>query len=75
MNMEKNIIFKIIKEFILTEVEVNENSDFYYDLGLSSLDMINLIFKIEKELNVNIRLENLFGVRTVGEFINAINNV
>ncbi len=73
--MEKNIIFKIIKEFILTEVEVNENSDFYYDLGLSSLDMINLIFKIEKELNVNIRLENLFGVRTVGEFINAINNV
>ena len=75
MNMEKNIIFKIIKEFILTKVEVNENSDFYYDLGLSSLDMINLIFKIENELNVNIRLENLFGVRTVGEFINAINNV
>lgn len=73
--MEKNIIFKIIKEFILTKVEVNENSDFYYDLGLSSLDMINLIFKIENELNVNIRLENLFGVRTVGEFINAINNV
>lgn len=73
--MEKKIIFEIIKEFILTEVEVNENSDFYYDLGLSSLDMINLIFKIEKELNVNIRLENLFGVRTVGEFINAINKV
>ena len=38
--------------------EINPNSDFFFDLGGSSLEYFELISKINDEFNINIQFEN-----------------
>ena len=70
--MEDKII-ALIRQRIEDDVEITENSDFFNDLGLSSLDMATLVFSIEDETGVQINVMDLIGIKTVGELIRKIN--
>ena len=70
--MEDKII-ALIRQRIQDDVEITENSDFFNDLGLSSLDMATLVFSIEDEIGVQINVMDLIGIKTVGELIQKIN--
>ena len=70
--MEDKII-ALIRQRIENDVEITENSDFFNDLGLSSLDMATLVFSIEDEIGVQINVMDLIGIKTVGELIQKIN--
>ena len=70
--MEDKII-ALIRQRIEDDVEITENSDFFNDLGLSSLDMATLVFSIEDEIGVQINVMDLIGIKTVGELIQKIN--
>jgi len=70
--MEDKII-ALIRQRLEEDVEINENSDFFNDLGLSSLDMATLVFSMEDEIGVKINVMDLIGIKTVGELIQRIN--
>lgn len=70
--MEDKII-ALIRQRLEEDVAVNENSDFFNDLGLSSLDMAILFFSMEDEIGVKINVMDLIGIKTVGELIQRIN--
>ena len=69
----KDKIITLIHQRLKTDAEITENSDFFYDLGLSSLDMAMLIFSIEDEMNMQINVMDLVGIKTVGGLIQKIN--
>ena len=71
--MEDKII-ALIRQRLEEDVEITENSDFFNDLGLSSLDMATLFFSIEDEIGVQINVMDLIGIKKVGELIQKINN-
>ena len=70
--MEDKII-ALIRQRLEGDVEITENSDFFNDLGLSSLDMATLVFSIEDEIGVQINVMDLIGIKKVGELIQKIN--
>ena len=70
--MEDKII-ALIRQRLEEDVEINENSDFFNDLGLSSLDMATLVFSMEDEIGVKINVMDLIGLKSVGELIQRIN--
>ncbi len=70
--MEDKII-ALIRQRLEDDVEITESSNFFNDLGLSSLDMVTLLFSIEDEIGVQINLMDLTGIKTVGELIQKIN--
>ena len=69
----KDKIITLIHQRLKTDAEITDNSDFFYDLGLSSLDMAMLIFSIEDEMNMQINVMDLVGIKTVGGLIQKIN--
>lgn len=50
----------------------NENSKFMDDLGLDSLDLIDVIMTCEKEFGIIIPDEAVVYMKTVGDLINYI---
>jgi acyl carrier protein len=54
--------------------EVTENADLQNDLGMDSLDAIELIMEFEKEFNMGIPDVGVQDIRTVGEIINYLFN-
>lgn len=65
----KDKIIALIRKRLKGDVEITEHSDFFNDLGLSSLDMAMLIFSLEEEINEQINVMDLLGIKTVGELI------
>lgn len=76
--MERNEVFDKLKETISAsnkEIDVSnitEKSDFYQELGLSSIELLFVIFAIEDQFNVRLKNENLENIKTVGELIDLI---
>ncbi|HLP86263.1 MAG TPA: acyl carrier protein [Candidatus Paceibacterota bacterium] len=76
---EKVGIFKLIVELLiknndLEEEEIKPESNFVNDLGLDSLDLVELTVSIEKELQIKITDEELEKVYTVQDLMNIIEN-
>lgn len=69
--MEDKII-EIIKQHTEDGVNVTENSELFGDLGLSSLDMLTLIFSIEEKIEAKISIMDFVGIKTVGDLIHKI---
>ncbi len=61
---------EIIQEQLsLEDVVITENSSFKEDLGADSLDLFELIMKLEEEYNTEIPSEDLEKIVTVGDVI------
>ena len=75
------VIQKIAREVIenhyypergVRENEINENSNFTTDLGLDSLDFVELAYYVQAEYSVVITDEKLARVNTVGELADLV---
>jgi Acyl carrier protein len=51
---------------------INENTVLISDLGLSSLDLVNLVCTVEDEFDVEIPDRAIKGFKTVGDVMNFI---
>ena len=61
---------EIIQEQLsLEDVVITENSSFKEDLGADSLDLFELIMKLEEEYDAEIPTEDLEKIVTVGDVI------
>ena len=70
-------MFEQIKEMIVEELgveesQVTESVSFKDDLGADSLDLLELVMRIEDEFGVKIPTEDLETIQTVGDVLKYI---
>ena len=70
-------IFEAIKEIICEYVEIEpeeitEESSLRYDLGASSLDLMNIGSAIEEKFRITVTNNALTKIKTVGDIVNYL---
>jgi len=66
-------IVDIIKDQLnIDDVEITEETSFKDDLGVDSLDLLELVMAFEEEYNIELDPEELEGVQTVGDVVEFI---
>ena len=75
--MTREDIVKIINDFLIDEIEVKpetiaENATFKDDLGIDSLDFVDIVVIVEKKFGFKIKAEEMGKVTTLGEFYDYI---
>ncbi len=75
--MTKDEIFislrdNLSKMFDLEKDDITLNSNLYEDLDLDSIDAIDIVVKLKKELKIELMPEQFKKVRTVEDVVNVI---
>ena len=75
--MKREEIKAKINEFLIDELEVEESkldtsSDLKKDLGIDSLDFVDIAVIIEKSFGIKIKGEEMVGMKTLGDFYDFI---
>lgn len=71
-------VFKSVKSILQLSSQGNEemnislDSDIFSDLGIDSVEVMDLISMIEKEFNIAINLEKLASKRTVKDIVELV---
>ncbi len=65
--MEEKIINKIVEQLDIDRDTITSGSRFVEDFEMDSLDMVEMLIGIEKELDIMIPNEEIKDVHTVGE--------
>ena len=77
--MEKNEVVNIINQFLIEEIEVeenliNEDARLKEDLGIDSLDFVDVVVIVERHFGFKIKAEEMAQVKTLSDFYNYIFN-
>ncbi|HNX20879.1 MAG TPA: phosphopantetheine-binding protein [Bacteroidales bacterium] len=75
--MERSEVIKITNNFLIEEIEVEENvlteeAKLKEDLGIDSLDFVDVVVIVEREFGFKIKPEEMAEVKTLGDFYNYI---
>eukprot|EP00996_Jenningsia_fusiforme_P004321 NODE_5138_length_714_cov_109.777444_g4771_i0.p1 GENE.NODE_5138_length_714_cov_109.777444_g4771_i0~~NODE_5138_length_714_cov_109.777444_g4771_i0.p1 ORF type:complete len:129 (-),score=32.10 NODE_5138_length_714_cov_109.777444_g4771_i0:261-647(-) len=62
-------ILKVVSEFDKVSKEVTDSSHFVNDLGLDSLDVVEVVLAIEQEFNVDLSNQDAEKIQSVAEAI------
>ncbi len=65
----------IVEKLNVEKSEITPTASFTNDLGADSLDIVELIMEFEKEFNISISDEKAEKITTVGEAVQAIENI
>lgn len=66
-------VIDIIKEQLnIDDVDITEETSFKDDLGVDSLDLLELVMAFEEEYNIELDPEELEGIQTVGDIVEFI---
>jgi acyl carrier protein len=70
--MDKNEVVEIINSFLVEEFEIEEDhvhpDATWSDVGIDSLDFVDIVVIIEKEFGFKLKGEDMVNVRTLGQF-------
>lgn len=58
-------LFEILKPFTKEGIQLHEKTELVSELGLDSLQVMQVLLKIEDHFDISIPLNNLPGIRTV----------
>jgi len=77
--MDNNVVKMVNEVFVdsfeLEEEELKPDATIFEDLGLDSLDIVDLVVALQKKFNVKIRNdERIRNIRTLGDIYNFISN-
>jgi len=77
--MTREDITKITNEFLVEEIEVEkeniaDDSRLKDDLGIDSLDFVDIAVIVERKFGFKIKAEEMMSVQTLGEFYNYIDS-
>ena len=67
MDIRKTVYDKLKK---LTKQNFDDSSDIY-EIGIDSLDFVEVVTEVEEELNIEISDEKLEAIKTVGDVIST----
>lgn len=62
----------IVEQFELNEDRVTEDAGLIGDLGLDSLDVIDLAMSIEDEFDIEVPDDAIDSIKTVGDFVRFV---
>lgn len=65
-------IVEIIREQLNIDDEITEDTSFKDDLGVDSLDLLELVMAFEEEYDMELNPEELEGISTVGDIMEFI---
>ncbi len=75
--MQKAEIIETVNEFLIDEFEIEESaldpgSHLIDDLGIESLDFVDIVVTIEKEFGFKVKREEITNVRTLDDLYEYI---
>ena len=75
--MEREEIIKTVNNFLVEEIEIEENllkeeALLKEDLGIDSLDFVDIVVIVEKNFGFKIKPEEMAGVTTLRQFCDYI---
>ena len=70
--MLEKIVSIIRTQLNIDDVEITEETSFKDDLGVDSLDLLELVMAFEEEYNIELNPEELEGISTVGDIMEFI---
>ena len=62
----------LLEEEMGEAYDLADDRDLREGLGLDSVDVVGLVMRVEREFRVRLSMEDLQGVRTVGELIDLL---
>lgn len=66
-------IISIIREQLnIEDADITEDTSFKDDLGVDSLDLLELVMAFEEEYNIELNPDELEGIYTVGDILEYI---
>lgn len=68
-------IYEVLKPYVPEGGSLSEQSELVSDLGLSSIDVMEMIVEIEDFFDISIPLNILPDISTVGDLAKAIENI
>ena len=77
--MTRKEITEIIDEFLIEEIEIeeaniSEDAKLKDDLGIDSLDFVDIAVIVERKFGIKIKAEEMTAVKTLGDFYNYIDS-
>ena len=75
MNDTADKIISIIAEKLHVDVATINTQSTLQDLGADSLDMVDIVMKVEEEFGIEINDEDAENLHTVQDFINYVHNL
>ena len=72
MDKTKKIIGLISRIVGIKESAISLESDFFSDLNVSKIELLDLLTKVQKEFSIQISQESLAKIKTVGNLLNAV---
>lgn len=77
--MNRNEIEDKVKSFLIEDLEVEEENiypeaNLKEDVGIDSLDFVDIVVIVEKNFGFKIKPEEMATVKTLNDFINYIEN-
>lgn len=70
--MLERIVEIINEQLNIDDVDINEDTNFKEDLGVDSLDLLELVMAFEEEYDIELNPEELEGITTVGDIMEYI---
>lgn len=75
--MQKQKLYEIVINYLQSEFEIpseelHREANLFEDLGLDSIDALDLVAKMEAELKISIIEEELKEIRTIQDVVNYI---
>lgn len=70
--MLERIVEIINEQLNIDDVEITEDTSFKDDLGVDSLDLLELVMAFEEEYSIELDPEELEGIQTVGDVMDFI---
>ncbi len=75
--MERTQIEEKVRKFLLDELEIeeeniNDDARLYEDMGIDSLDLVEIVVIVDREFGFKINPEEMKGVSTLRQFCDYI---
>ncbi|MBL6447523.1 acyl carrier protein [Fulvivirga sp. 29W222] len=65
----------LTKDLGILESEISMDCDLLKDLGMDSLDLADLVFRLEVRFTIRIKDEDMVDIKTVGDIVEYLENV
>jgi acyl carrier protein len=71
----RDVIFETMRSLLRQPVELTDQTNIANDLGLDSVAVMDFVMEIEDRLNVNVPLDRIAEVQTLGDLVDTLHNV
>lgn len=77
--MDRTEIYNLIANFFVEQFEIQRedikpNANLFKDLGLDSIDALDMVGMLESQIDLEVNIEELKNIRTVEDVVNFVSS-